>query len=43
MAGATSMFYGERLLTTDNPDADADDALFARLGSSPSEACRSKR
>ena len=32
MAGANSMFYGERLLTTDNPDADADDKLFARLG-----------
>lgn len=32
MAGANSIFYGERLLTTDNPDADADDALFARLG-----------
>ena len=32
MAGANSMFYGERLLTTDNPDADADLALFNRLG-----------
>lgn len=32
MAGANSIFYGERLLTTDNPDADADDRLFARLG-----------
>lgn len=32
MAGANSMFYGERLLTTDNPDADGDDRLFARLG-----------
>ncbi len=32
MAGANSMFYGERLLTTDNPDADRDDRLFARLG-----------
>ncbi|HOY00984.1 biotin synthase BioB [Zoogloea sp.] len=32
MAGANSIFYGERLLTTDNPDADSDDALFARLG-----------
>jgi biotin synthase len=31
MAGANSMFYGERLLTTDNPDADRDDRLFARL------------
>ena len=32
IAGANSMFYGERLLTTDNPDADRDDRLFARLG-----------
>ncbi len=32
MAGANSMFYGERLLTTDNPEADADRALFQRLG-----------
>ena len=32
LAGANSIFYGERLLTTDNPDADADDKLFARLG-----------
>ena len=32
MAGANSMFYGERLLTTDNPEADRDDRLFARLG-----------
>ena len=32
LAGANSIFYGERLLTTDNPDADSDDALFARLG-----------
>ena len=32
MTGANSMFYGERLLTTDNPDADRDDRLFARLG-----------
>ena len=32
MAGANSMFYGDLLLTTDNPDADRDDRLFARLG-----------
>ena len=31
-AGANSMFYGERLLTTDNPGADTDQALFERLG-----------
>jgi biotin synthase len=32
LAGANSMFYGERLLTTGNPDVDRDDRLFARLG-----------
>lgn len=32
LAGANSIFYGERLLTTENPDAGGDEALFARLG-----------
>ena len=32
MAGANSMFYGERLLTTGNPDVERDQKLFARLG-----------
>jgi biotin synthase len=32
LAGANSIFYGERLLTTDNPGADHDRALFGRLG-----------
>ncbi len=32
LAGANSMFYGDFLLTTGNPDVDRDDALFARLG-----------
>lgn len=32
MAGANSIFYGEKLLTTDNPEADADRRLFAKLG-----------
>jgi biotin synthase len=31
-AGANSIFYGERLLTTPNPDADDDKRLFERLG-----------
>ena len=31
-AGANSIFYGERLLTTDNPAADHDRRLFERLG-----------
>ncbi len=32
LAGANSIFYGERLLTTDNPDADRDRELLERLG-----------
>jgi len=32
MAGANSIFYGDKLLTTGNPDTAADDALLARLG-----------
>jgi biotin synthase len=32
LAGANSIFYGERLLTTDNPDADNDRTLLQRLG-----------
>jgi biotin synthase len=32
MAGANSIFYGEKLLTTGNPDVDADQALLAKLG-----------
>ncbi|HID01263.1 MAG TPA: biotin synthase, partial [Piscirickettsiaceae bacterium] len=32
MAGANSIFYGDKLLTTDNPDADRDRQLFAKLG-----------
>jgi len=32
LAGANSIFYGERLLTTDNPESDADRMLFDRLG-----------
>ncbi len=32
LAGANSIFYGEKLLTTPNPAADRDRALFDRLG-----------
>jgi biotin synthase len=35
MAGANSVFYGEKLLTTGNPEAVRDRALFARLGLKP--------
>jgi biotin synthase len=31
-AGANSIFYGDRLLTTGNPEAEKDRALLARLG-----------
>lgn len=32
VAGANSIFYGEKLLTTGNPDVERDRALLARLG-----------
>jgi len=35
LAGANSIFYGEKLLTTGNPDTAADMALFERLGLVP--------
>ena len=34
-AGANSIFYGEKLLTTPNPEADHDRLLFERLGLRP--------
>ena len=37
LAGANSIFYGEKLLTTGNPDVENDRALFARLGLRPME------
>ncbi|CAM5283061.1 biotin synthase BioB [Eoetvoesiella caeni] len=36
MAGANSIFYGDKLLTTGNPQYMADRALFERLGLHPS-------
>jgi biotin synthase len=36
LAGANSIFYGERLLTTANPAAERDRALLTRLGMIPS-------
>lgn len=35
LAGANSIFYGEKLLTTGNPEAEADKQLFAKLGLHP--------
>ena len=32
MAGANSIFYGDKLLTTDNPEADDDRVLLGKLG-----------
>jgi len=32
LAGANSIFYGDKLLTTGNPDVEADEILFAKLG-----------
>ena len=32
LAGANSIFYGDKLLTTGNPDVEADRALLAKLG-----------
>ena len=48
MAGANSIFYGDKLLTTENPEADEDRALLEKLGlktrsatleSAPKERC----
>ena len=35
LAGANSIFYGDRLLTADNSEAGRDEALFAHLGLRP--------
>ncbi len=35
LAGANSIFYGEKLLTTGNPDVARDRALLRRLGMQP--------
>ncbi len=35
LAGANSVFYGEQLLTTGNPDVERDRALFDKLGMYP--------
>jgi biotin synthase len=38
LAGANSIFYGEKLLTTGNPDTDHDQSLFRRLKIAPEES-----
>jgi biotin synthase len=35
LAGANSIFYGEKLLTTANPGVDRDKQLFNKLGLRP--------
>ncbi|PWB84330.1 MAG: biotin synthase BioB [Methylocystaceae bacterium] len=43
VAGANSIFYGEKLLTTGNAGIDADDALFSALAARDENACRRAR
>ncbi|HWA13350.1 MAG TPA: biotin synthase BioB [Burkholderiales bacterium] len=38
LAGANSIFYGDKLLTTGNPEAERDRALFGKLGLKPMPA-----
>ncbi len=42
MAGANSIFSGDKLLTTPNPGVDADQALFTKLGLRPRESFKSE-
>ena len=35
LAGANSIFYGDKLLTTGNPEAERDRALMDKLGMHP--------
>ncbi|GAB4255093.1 MAG: biotin synthase BioB [Methylomicrobium sp.] len=39
IAGANSIFYGDKLLTTDNPMTNHDKVLFERLGVHPGGSC----
>jgi biotin synthase len=43
LAGANSIFYGEKLLTTGNPDVARDRALLARLGIRPEKSAAAPR
>jgi biotin synthase len=42
LAGANSIFSGEKLLTTPNPDFDADKEMFALLGLKPRQAFKNQ-
>ena len=39
-AGANSIFYGDKLLTTSNPQSEADQALLKKLGLRPQQPNR---
>ena len=41
-AGANSIFYGEQLLTTGNPEAEQDRALLAELGLKTKQNCKAE-
>ena len=43
LAGANSIFAGEKLLTTPNPSFEEDDAMFAMLGLKPREAFKNEK
>lgn len=43
LAGANSIFAGDKLLTTPNPGGDRDGALFERLGVHPESAAEAQR
>jgi biotin synthase len=43
MAGANSIFAGEKLLTTPNPSFDADNEMFAMLGLTPRESFKEEK
>jgi biotin synthase len=43
LAGANSIFYGDRLLTTSNPQVEQDRALFTKLGLHPEVVEKSAR
>ena len=42
LAGANSIFYGEQLLTTGNPEAEQDCALLAELGLKTKQNCKAE-
>ena len=43
MAGANSIFAGEKLLTTANPSFEEDNAMFKLLGLKPREAFKEEK